>query len=118
MRGMSEKESRFIKILTGVLSTFLVALIIGAFAFYRATIVQDALQDERISKTEKRVENLELFDNFFPTTGEFHRSVNVLNEKIQKNTTELEQVRKETREDFKDINNKLDRLIEIQLRGR
>lgn len=113
---MSERESRFIKILTGVLTTFLIALALGAFAFYRATIVQDALQDQRIGNTELRVEKLESFDKYFPSNGEFHRSVKVLDEKILKNSVELEQVRRETREDFKDINSKLDRLIEIQMK--
>lgn len=55
---MSEKESKFMQILTSVLGGFLLAVAIGMFSFYRVTIVNAAVQNERISTNEIKVETM------------------------------------------------------------
>jgi len=55
---MSEKESKFITVLTSVLGSFLLALAIGAFVFYRTSIVSAAVQDEKINSISTKVETM------------------------------------------------------------
>lgn len=57
---MSEKESKFINYLTGILGSFILALAIGAFVFYRVTIVSTAVQDEKISNISSKVETMRI----------------------------------------------------------
>ena len=57
---MSEKESTFIKVLTIVLAGFLLALLIGAFAFHQTTIIKIAVQDERILNNSVKVETMRI----------------------------------------------------------
>lgn len=115
LSGMSEKESKFIQTLWATAGTILAAFVIGSFIFYRAQIVQNATQQQMLEVHEKRIEALESFDKYFPTNGEFHRSVKNLDEKINRNSADLETVKREVREDLKDINSKIDRLIQMQL---
>lgn len=58
--SMSDKESRFMQILTSVLGGFLLAIAIGMFTFYRITIVNSAVQDERIKSNEIKVETMRI----------------------------------------------------------
>jgi len=74
---MSEKESKFINTLTGILGSFIIALAIGVFAFYRMTITSIAVQESRLTQIEQKVETM----------------------------------RKESRDDFKSLNDKLDTYI-------
>lgn len=74
---MSEKESKFINVLTTILSSFVLAIAIGMFVFYRITIVSTATQDVRIQATEEKVETM----------------------------------RKEWRDDIKEINQKLTNIV-------
>lgn len=57
---MSEKESTFIKVLTIVLGGFLLALLLGGFAFYTTTLTKIGIQDERITNTSQKVETMRL----------------------------------------------------------
>lgn len=55
---MSEKESKFMQILTTVLGGFLLAVALGTFSFYRVTVVNAAVQEERIKANEIKVETM------------------------------------------------------------
>jgi len=57
---MSEKESTFIKVLSTVLAGFLLALLLGGFAFYTTTLRKIDVQDERIMNTSQKVETMRL----------------------------------------------------------
>lgn len=53
---MSDRESSFMKVLTTVLTSFIIACMIGAFAFIRASDRNDATQTEKIRQNEFRIE--------------------------------------------------------------
>lgn len=74
---MSERESKFIDNLKSVLGSFLLALVVGMFAFYRMTITSIAVQENRLTQIESKVETM----------------------------------RKESREDFNSLSNKIDTYI-------
>lgn len=57
---MSDKESKFLNWLSGILGTFLVAIAIGAFGFARHMEINDAVQNEKISSTENKVETMRI----------------------------------------------------------
>ena len=80
---MSEKESKFIAWLSGILGTFLVLLIAGLFTFVCATGQTNVIQDERIKANE--VKNKE-------------------------NEVKVETMRVEIREDLKEIKMNIDKL--------
>lgn len=113
--GMSQSQSMFIKWVGGIVATLIAAMIIGGIYFYRTTAIVDAVQNERIKRAELNIESLQTFDKYFPSNGEFQRAVRGVDMKTQANAAEIETVRKEVREDLKDINKKIDRLIEMQL---
>ena len=114
---MSEKESRFLKMLWATAGTVLAAFLIGSFIFYRAQLVQNATQQQMLEIHEKRIQSLESFDKYFPTNGEFNRSIKTLDDKISRNCEDIERVKEDVREDLKDINAKIDRLIQMQLKN-
>lgn len=87
---MSDKESKFMQILTTVLGSFLLATAIGMFVFYRVTIVSLAVQEERIKANEVSVKNQEI---------------------------KVEIMRIEIREDLKDIKMNVDKIAESQARN-
>ena len=55
---MSERESKFIDNLKSVLGSFLLALVVGMFAFYRMTITSIAVQENRLTQIENKVETM------------------------------------------------------------
>lgn len=55
---MSERESKFLNWLSGILGTFLIAIALGAFAFARQLEINNAVQDERILNTTNKVETM------------------------------------------------------------
>jgi len=57
---MSEKESKFMNILTSVLGSFILAIAIGMFVFYRITIVSTAVQDVKIETNANNIETMRL----------------------------------------------------------
>jgi hypothetical protein len=57
---MSERESKFLNWLSGILGTFLITIAIGAFSLARHVEINDAVQDEKLSSTEKKVETMRL----------------------------------------------------------
>lgn len=57
---MSDKESKFLNWLSGILGTFLVAIALGAFAFARHVEINNAVQDEKISTTSQKVETMRI----------------------------------------------------------
>jgi len=85
---MSERESSFMRILTVVLGGFLLALLLGGFAFYRTTLVQQGIQDEKILNTIN--------------------TVNALGSKV-------ETMRVEWREDHKEIKANIDAIRTTQI---
>lgn len=87
---MSEKESRFMNILTAVLGSFILSLVIGMFVFYRMTIVGMAIQDteiEQLKKTDQETRNI------------------------------IETIRVEIRQDLKEIKMNVDKIAESQARN-
>ena len=114
--GMSQSQSQFIKWLAGIAASFIVIMGIGLFKFVQSVSVVDAVQNKRIEQAEVKINSLEKIDKYFPSNGEFQRAVRGIDVKTQANAQEIEKVRVEVREDLKDINAKIDKLIELQLK--
>jgi uncharacterized membrane protein len=55
---MSEKESKFINWLSGILGTFLIAMVIGGFSFVWISGNNDATQSEKIRQNEIKIETM------------------------------------------------------------
>lgn len=80
---MSDKESKFMQILTTVLGGFILAIILGIGSFYMVTIQAQAAQEEKNKSYEMRMLN---------------------------NETKIETVRIEIRQDLKEIKMNVDKI--------
>lgn len=57
---MSERESKFLNWLSGILGTFLVALVFGIISFVRVYDRNDGIQSEKIKQSEVKIETMRL----------------------------------------------------------
>jgi len=87
---MSERESKFLNWLSGILGTFLVALVIGMVIFVRTYDRNDGIQSEKIEQLEKA---------------------------DQLTRENVETIRIEIREDLKEIKMNIDKIAESQARS-
>lgn len=87
---MSERESKFLNWLSGILGTFLIALVLGIISFVRVYDRNDGIQSEKILQCEK--------------TDELLRS-------------NAEILRTEIRQDLKEIKMNIDKIAESQARN-
>jgi len=87
---MSERESKFLNWLSGILGTFLVALVLGMVVFVRTYDRNDGIQSEKIQQLEKADEVIKV---------------------------NIEIVRTEIRQDLKEIKMNIDKIAESQARN-